>query len=45
MYFQPKYMITISQNQGNKTFLDFIPEYTPPKCTNGNFGGLINNKD
>ena len=28
MYFQPKYMITISQNQGNKTFLDFILEYT-----------------
>ena len=43
MYFQPKYEKKISQ--GNKTFLDFIPEYTPPKCTNGNFGGLINNKD
>ena len=34
-----------AQNQGNKTFLDFILEYTPPKCTNGNFGGFINNKD
>ena len=37
-YFQPKYMIKISQNQGNKTFLDFI---LTPTCTNGNFGGYL----
>ena len=28
MYFQPKYMIKVSQNQGNKTILDFILKYT-----------------
>ena len=30
-----------AQNQGNKTFLDFILEYTPPNAQMETLGGLL----
>ena len=41
MYFQPKYMIKISQNQGNKTFLDFFLEYTHLHAQMETLGGYL----